>query len=50
MGARYEYGVYRSKAKAEAALEDMFADGEVSEGERPRIERKGNLYVITLEG
>lgn len=38
--SRYTY--YRSKSleRAESALEDAFANGEISEGERPRIEAK----------
>jgi len=40
MDMRYVYALYRTKERAEAALEHMFAAGEVSEGEFPKIERK----------
>lgn len=51
---RYTYGYYRSEQRALAALEDMYAAGEVSEGEEPRIEAKRDHrkrithYEITL--
>lgn len=35
----YVYGEYRNYQEAEKALEDMFASGEVSEGEQPNIIR-----------
>lgn len=35
----YAYG-YKSRDKAESALENMFAEGEVSLGEEPKIERR----------
>lgn len=35
---RYDYGFYKTREAAELALEDMYATGEVCEGERPRIE------------
>ena len=47
---RYVYAAYRSRERAEAALDGMFAIGEVLEGENPRIEIRGRTkrYVITL--
>ncbi len=50
MTIRFDYGWYRTKERAEAALEDMFAFGDVSEGEFPRIEKRGKGYAITLLG
>jgi len=57
MAYRYDYGFYRTRERAEMALEEMFATGEVSEGERPEIEKRGGKtrseakakyhYVIT---
>jgi hypothetical protein len=46
--ARYEYARYKTRERAEMALENMFATGDVVEAERPEIERRGNRYVITL--
>ena len=61
---RYYYATYATRQKAEDALEDCYASGEVSEAERPRIESypvkavahpvvnraAGTRYAITLEG
>jgi hypothetical protein len=33
---------------AQAQLEDLFADGQVCHGERPRIVRRGQHWVITV--
>lgn len=39
MATRYTYGIgYYSLIKAELALEDMLAEGDVSLGENPKIE------------
>lgn len=43
MAHRYDYaGPYKTLARAEAALEDCYATGEVCEGEQPRIERRSH--------
>jgi hypothetical protein len=53
---RYVYGHFRSEEIAEKALEDMFASGEVSEGEFPRWSKKGDSWdypgrwIVTLKG
>lgn len=47
---RFEYATFKTFAKAEAALEHMFAAGEVSAGEWPKIEKRGKRFVITLVG
>ena len=52
---RYDYGRFRSRERAETYLESMFANGEVSSGENPQIERRSNtdgspLWVLTLLG
>lgn len=52
---RYTYGYYRTEQRALDALEDMYAAGEVSQGEEPRIEVKRDHrkrithYEITLQ-
>lgn len=56
---RYDYATYRTLERANDALEDMFAAGEVCEGESPRVERRVHKtaswskaitqYVVTLE-
>ena len=52
MEPRFDYAKYKSRERAELGLEDMFASGEVSEGERPKIVRRntenGVRYFITL--
>lgn len=49
---RFDYASYGSYDQAELALEDMFASGDVTEAERPEIERRktdrGIRFVITL--
>lgn len=44
----YVYATYKSRERAEAALEDMFAAGEVSPGEFPKIEKSGARWAIKL--
>lgn len=55
---RYDYGAYKTLERAQAALEDMFATGDVCEGEKPEIEKRSGKtaswskaktrYVVTL--
>lgn len=40
----YRYATYNSRAKAEEALEDMFATGDVFAAEGPEIVRRDNSY------
>lgn len=47
--SRYIYSTHRSRDAAAAALEDYFATGEVSEGERPDIEHHHSRWCVTLE-
>lgn len=57
---RYDLAFFKTRARAEAALEHMFAAGEVSEGEAPEVEdRSGRTragapvtrrFVITARG
>lgn len=60
---RFEYGgPYRNEERAEMALENMFASGDVCDGELPRIEQRGGkktaswskpskrFWVITVRG
>lgn len=46
--ARFTYATFKTYDAAERALEEMFANGDVFEAERPLIERRGNRHVITL--
>ncbi len=55
MEARYDYASYKTYERASDALEDMFASGDVTQGERPKIEprrsspkRPVERWVITL--
>lgn len=51
---RFEYSRHKSEARAEMALEDYFATGEVSNADAPKIERRatpnGPRWVVTLNG
>ena len=49
---RYAIGEYLTYEEAEEALEDLLADGEVSPGEDPAIQRNKHQYspyAITIE-
>ena len=48
MQARFVYFACKSRSRCEDVLESMFACGEVSEGEFPKIERRGYRWCITL--
>ena len=56
MTDRYDYAAFGTKERAQSYLEEMFATGDVMEGEQPRIEsRRGRLtdklyYVISIAG
>jgi hypothetical protein len=45
---RYVYSCHKTRDRAESALEHYYACGEISQCERPRIERHGDHYAITL--
>jgi hypothetical protein len=51
---RYRYASAKTREKAEAILEDCFAEGEISVGEAPRVEpikdHRGRIirYDLTL--
>jgi hypothetical protein len=51
---QYDFSTHETMAQAEQALEDLFATGEVLEGELPHIERrrsKGDgkaCYVVVV--
>jgi hypothetical protein len=49
MTPRFVYATYRTRDAAELALESMFAEGLVCEGERPSIEKRRGRYAITLQ-
>jgi hypothetical protein len=42
-----EIAWFKSAERAENALVDMFAAGDVCPGERPRVRRSGKLFTIT---
>jgi hypothetical protein len=52
----YEYATYRTLREACTALEDLYATGEILEGERPHIVHRdpqhplnrGDAYVIVI--
>ena len=48
MTYRYDYATRSTREKAEAVIEDMFAEGIVSECERPEVEKRGKRFVVTL--
>lgn len=45
---RFEYARAKTRERAESILEDCFANGEVSEGERPLIEARRDHNGKTL--
>ena len=47
---RYQWSTHRTRLAAELSLEADFAEGTISPAERPKIERRGAVYVVTLEG
>ena len=52
---RFDYKLCRSYDKAEAAIEDMFAIGEIDNSDQPRIERRfypgrAVWYAVSLLG
>lgn len=48
---RYDYaGPYKSFEKANDSLEDCFADGSVSSGEAPRVERREHKTASWAKG
>ncbi len=48
MANRYIYSRHSTEALAYRVLEDFYARGEVSEGEQPRVEKRGFWWCITL--
>jgi len=45
---RYTYYWSKSRDKAEEALEECYANGDISPSEQPRIEKRGGFWCITL--
>lgn len=43
-------GPYRSEARAEASIEQSFADGDVSLGDRPDVVKRGGSWWIEIDG
>lgn len=50
--SRFDYATFRDWTRANDALEDWFATGEISEGEHPEIEQRetdnGTRFVVTM--
>lgn len=44
------YSSHKSRDAAEQALEDYFANGEISEAEHPRIRKVGARWVVEFPG
>lgn len=52
---RFDYSLHRSRDKAELAIEDYFASGEIDNSDQPRIERRfypgrAIWYAVSLVG
>ena len=45
---RFVYARYKSETAAWDGLEDCFATGELSPGERPRVEKRDGCWCITI--
>lgn len=45
---RYVYFYSKSRDKAEDAMEDAFAYGEISWSDEPKIEKRGVFWCLTL--
>lgn len=43
-------GPYRSRKRAEVSLEDCFADGDVSYGDRPTIVHRNGAFWVEVDG
>lgn len=43
-------GPYKSEARAEDSLQDSFADGDVSLGDRPAIVKRDNAWWVEVDG
>ena len=46
----FTYAYSRKRERIEAILEDMFATGDLCEGEKWRIERRKGWWHLLLEG
>ena len=44
----YVYAYYKTRDRAEEALEDCYAWGEISYGEGAKIEKRGKFWCILL--
>jgi hypothetical protein len=44
----FVYSTHKTEQAALAALEDMFANGDVYEAEHPCVERRGKVWAILL--
>jgi len=48
-GFRFLYaGPYKTRERAEMSLEDMYANGDVCESERPKIEHVHKRYWVSV--
>lgn len=46
----FVYSTHKTREAAEMALEDYFAEGIVSLGEGPKIERRGSRWAVMFQG
>ena len=46
----FVYASFKTRAKAEAALEEFFALGEICEAERPYITHRNGRYCVMFPG
>lgn len=47
-GFYYTYGIYSTRERAEAAMDESFATGEISACERPRIKSDRGVFILQL--
>jgi hypothetical protein len=51
---RFDYGWFKTRDRAELAIENYFAAGEIDNSDRPQIETRrtprGMYYAVTLLG
>lgn len=50
MSTRYQWSTHRTRLAAELSLEADLAEGTMSLAERPQVEKRGAVYVVTLQG
>ena len=46
----FVYSYHSTRARAEAALDSYFAEDIITEGEQPRIEKRGKSWCVLFPG